>query len=126
MNGEWRIARARRVRVSGALGRHGPESLLEALGAIFDRSVVALTPQIRCDNGNCPVPLDGLARAWADLAQLAQRHIDKLFQDPVSAPLLGGEELAKPLHMAAAGHAEEARTLAQTTLLGLGGFGQTT
>jgi histidine ammonia-lyase len=68
--------------------------------------------------------LDGLAHAWADLAQLAQRHIDKLFQHPVSAPLLAGEWLVKPLHMAGAGYAEEARTLAQTTVLGLGGFGQ--
>lgn len=68
--------------------------------------------------------LDGLAHAWADVAQLAQRHIDKLFQHPVSAPLLAGEWLVKPLHMAGAGYAEEARTLAQTTVLGLGGFGQ--
>ena len=68
--------------------------------------------------------LDGLAHAWADLAQLAQRHVDKLFQHPVSAPLLAGEWTAKPLHMTAAGYAEEARTLAQTTVLGLGGFGQ--
>ena len=42
----------------------------------------------------------------------------------MSAPLLAGEWTAKPLHMAAAGYAEEARTLAQTTVLGLGGFGQ--
>ncbi len=68
--------------------------------------------------------LDALAHAWADVAQLAQRHVDKLFQHPVSAPLLAGEWLAKPLHMAAAGYADEARTLAQTTVLGLGGFGQ--
>ena len=68
--------------------------------------------------------LDGLAHAWADLAQLAQRHVDKLFQHPVSAPLLAGEWRAKSLHMVAAGYAEEARTLAQTTVLGLGGFGQ--
>lgn len=68
--------------------------------------------------------LDGLAHAWADVAQLAQRHVDQLFQHPISAPLLAGEWLAKPLHMAAAGYAEEARTLAQTTVLGLGGFGQ--
>jgi histidine ammonia-lyase len=50
--------------------------------------------------------------------------VDKLFQHPVSAPLLAGEWLTKPLHMAAAGYAEEARTLAQTTVLGLGAFGQ--
>jgi histidine ammonia-lyase len=68
--------------------------------------------------------LDGLAHAWADLAQLAQRHVDKLFQHPVSAPLLAGEWMTKPLHMVAAGYAEEARSLAQTTVLGQGGFGQ--
>jgi histidine ammonia-lyase len=68
--------------------------------------------------------LDGLAHAWADLAQVAQRHVDKLFQHPVSAPLLAAEWKAKPLHMVAAGYAEEARTLAQTTVLGLGAFGQ--
>jgi histidine ammonia-lyase len=68
--------------------------------------------------------LDGLAHAWADLAQLAQRHVDKLFQHPVSAPLLADEWLAKPLHMVAAGYAEEARALGQTTVLGLGAFGQ--
>jgi histidine ammonia-lyase len=68
--------------------------------------------------------LDALAHAWADLAQLAQRHVDKLFQHPVSGPPLSGEWKAKPLHMVAAGYAEEARTLAQTTVLSLGAFGQ--
>jgi len=68
--------------------------------------------------------LDGQAHAWADVTQLAQRHVDKLFQHPVSAPLLTGEWRMKSLHMTAAGFAEEARTLAQTTVLGLGGFGQ--
>lgn len=68
--------------------------------------------------------LDGLAHAWADVAALAQRHVDKLFQHPISAPLLGGEWMTKPLHMVAAGYAEEARALAQTTVLSLGGFGQ--
>ena len=68
--------------------------------------------------------LDALAHSWADVAQLAQRHIDKLFQHPVSAPPLTGEWLVKPLHMVGAGYAEEARSAAQTTMLGLGGFGQ--
>ena len=68
--------------------------------------------------------LDALAHSWADVAQLAQRHIDKLFQHPVSAPPLAGEWLVKPLHMVGAGYAEEARSAAQTTMLGLGGFGQ--
>ena len=38
--------------------------------------------------------------------------------------MLAGEWRTKSLHMTAAGYAEEARTLAQTTVLGLGGFGQ--
>jgi DNA-binding transcriptional LysR family regulator len=45
-------------------GITGPESFLEALGAIFDRSVVALTPPVTCAHGGCAVrlvwrPLDG-------------------------------------------------------------------
>jgi histidine ammonia-lyase len=75
-------------------------------------------------NDRAHAALDGLAHAWADLAQLAQRHVDKLFQHPASGPRLTGAWLAKPLHMVAAGYAEEARALAQTTVLGLGGFGQ--
>ncbi|MDP9399979.1 MAG: aromatic amino acid lyase, partial [Actinomycetota bacterium] len=69
--------------------------------------------------------IDGSALAWADLCQLAQRHVDKLFLHPATAPLVAAEEwTAKPLHMVAAGFAEEARATAQPTLLGLGGFGQ--
>lgn len=68
--------------------------------------------------------LDGLAHAWADLSYLAQRHVDQLFQHPVSAASLGDSWTLKPLHTVAAGYAEEARTLAQTTVLGVGGFGQ--
>jgi histidine ammonia-lyase len=69
--------------------------------------------------------LDGLAVSWADLCQVAQRHVDKLFQHPTTAPLLAAEEwTVKPLHMVQAGWAEEARALAQPSILGLGGFGQ--
>ena len=59
-----------------------------------------------------------------DVAQLAQRPHRQFFQHPVSAPPLAGEWLVKPLHMVGAGYAEEARSAAQTTVLGLGGFGQ--
>jgi len=89
-----------------------------------ERPLGALVSNGGFHNDRAHPALDALAHAWADLAQLAQRHVDKLFQHPVSAPLLAGEWGVKPLHMAAAGYAEEARTLAQTTVLGLGGFGQ--
>ena len=68
--------------------------------------------------------IDGLAHAWADLAYLAQRHVDQLFQHPATAASLGDSWTVKPLHTVAAGYAEEARSLAQTTVLGVGGFGQ--
>ena len=69
--------------------------------------------------------MDGIAVAWADLCQLAERHADHLFQHPATAPLLSAEEWTiKPVHMAQNWWAEEARSLAQPTLLSLGGFGQ--
>jgi histidine ammonia-lyase len=88
------------------------------------RPLGALVSNGSYHNDRAHPALDGLAHAWADLAQLAQRHVDKLFQHPNSAPLLAGDWLAKPLHMVAAGYADDARTLAQTTVLGLGSFGQ--
>ncbi len=76
-------------------------------------------------NAQASPALDGLATAWADICQLVQRHTDKLFQHPRTLPALAQEEWTfKPLHMVQAGWAEEARALAQPTLLGLGGFGQ--
>jgi DNA-binding transcriptional LysR family regulator len=38
---------------TGRYGATGPELLLDALGAIFDRSAVALTPRVTCDNCGC-------------------------------------------------------------------------
>ena len=76
-------------------------------------------------NAQAPAALDGLSFAWADLCQLIQRHTDRLFQHPRTLPLLAREEWTlKPLHMVQAGWAEEARALAQPSLLSLGGFGQ--
>jgi histidine ammonia-lyase len=76
-------------------------------------------------NGRAAPALDGLTLAWADLAQLAQRNVDKLFQHPATAPLLAAEEwTTKPLHMVAVGFAEDARHAAQPTVLPLAGFGQ--
>jgi histidine ammonia-lyase len=69
--------------------------------------------------------IDGLARAHADLCQLAQRLTDQLFQNPATAPLVGGDEwTVKPLHMVQNGWAEEARAIVAPTILSLGGFGQ--
>jgi histidine ammonia-lyase len=64
-------------------------------------------------NARAPAALDGLGFAWADLCQLVQRHTDRLFQHAATLPLLARDEWT-----------EEARALAQPSLLGLGGFGQ--
>jgi histidine ammonia-lyase len=69
--------------------------------------------------------IDALAAAHADLCQLAQRLTDHLFQNPLTAPLIGYDEWSvKPLHMVQNGWAEEARAIAAPTLLSLGSFGQ--
>jgi histidine ammonia-lyase len=76
-------------------------------------------------NARAVAAIDGAAFAQADLCQLAQRLTDHLFQHPGTAPLIVATEWGlKPLHMVQTGWAEEARTLAQPTLLSLGGFGQ--
>jgi histidine ammonia-lyase len=76
-------------------------------------------------DARAPAALDGLARAWADLCQLAQRVTDHLLQHPATAGLLARDEWTmKPLHMVQTGWAEEARAHAGATLLSLGGFGQ--
>jgi histidine ammonia-lyase len=76
-------------------------------------------------NAWAPAALDGLAHAWADLCQLAQRVTDQLLQHPATAPhLVRDEWTMKPLHMVQTGWAEEARAVAGPTLLSLGGFGQ--
>jgi histidine ammonia-lyase len=76
-------------------------------------------------NAQAAPAIDALAFAQADLCQLSQRLSDHLFQHPKVAPLVGGDEWSvKPLHMAINGWAEEARAVAQPTLLSLGAFGQ--
>lgn len=75
-------------------------------------------------NARATAAIDGLAFAWADLCQLAQRQTDALLQHPVTAPLLSTESGLKPLHMVQNGWAEEARALARPTLLSPGAFGQ--
>jgi histidine ammonia-lyase len=76
-------------------------------------------------NAQAAPAIDALAFAHADLCQLSQRLSDHLFQHPETAPHVGGDEWSvKPLHMAINGWAEEARSIAQPTLLSLGAFGQ--
>jgi histidine ammonia-lyase len=76
-------------------------------------------------NAQAAPAIDGVAFTQADLCQLAQRLTDHLFQNPVSAPLVGYDEWSvKPLHMVETGWADEAREIATPTLLSLGGFGQ--
>ncbi len=76
-------------------------------------------------NAWAPAAIDGVAFAWADLCQLAERHTDQLLQHPATAPLLAAHEFGfKPLHMVMNGWAEEARSLAQPSLMSLGAFGQ--
>jgi histidine ammonia-lyase len=96
------------VYIQGARGR--------SLGTVFSTGGF--------HNTRSPAALDAMAFAWADLCQLAGRHTDKLFQHPETAELMGDEFMYKPLHMVQNGWAEEARRLAQPTLLSLGAFGQ--
>jgi histidine ammonia-lyase len=76
-------------------------------------------------NSHAVAAIDGFAVAQADLCQLAERLTDHLFQNRVTARLVGYDEWSvKPLHMVQNGWAEEARAVAAPTLLSLGGFGQ--
>jgi histidine ammonia-lyase len=76
-------------------------------------------------DARAPQAIDALGAQWADLCQLSQRISDKLFQHPVTGPLLAREEWTmRPLQMVQTGWAEEARAHAGATLISLGGFGQ--
>ena len=76
-------------------------------------------------NAQAPAAMDAVTAALADLCQLAERHMDQLFQQPSTAPLLSSDEWTiKSLHHAQNWWAEESRALAQPTLLSLAGFGQ--
>jgi histidine ammonia-lyase len=76
-------------------------------------------------NARAPAALDGLAGAWADLCQLAERHTHRLRVDP---QVLGRSDV-KPspvtyLQMVQVAYTEEARSYAQRTALPSGGFDQ--
>jgi histidine ammonia-lyase len=75
-------------------------------------------------NTQAPAAMDAIAFQWADLCMLAERHTDRLFQHPVTAPLLESEFTYRSLHMVQDGWAEQARSLAQPSLIALGSWGQ--
>jgi histidine ammonia-lyase len=94
-----------------------PPDAIRPLGAVFSTGGF--------HNSRAPAAIDAMSFAWADLCLLAERHTDQLFQHPATAPLLAAHEFGfKPLHGVLNGWAEEARSLAQPTLLSLGAFGQ--
>jgi histidine ammonia-lyase len=74
-------------------------------------------------SGTAPSCIDSLAFALADLAQLAQHHIQRLQTSPVAHPGLDSLALGT-MQMVANGYAEEARAAAVPSLLPLAGFGQ--
>lgn len=64
--------------------------------------------------------IDELAASCADLAQLCERQVERFF-----SPMEQGETTNLPIgYMVQSAWAEDARTAAQTTLIGLGGLGQ--
>ncbi|HKF76068.1 MAG TPA: aromatic amino acid lyase [Candidatus Dormibacteraeota bacterium] len=124
-------------RVLGQVRRAGAEA--ERAAAVSLRSVTDNPVYVPADEGRplgtvlstggyhnpqAVAAIDGVSFAWADLCQLAERHTDKLFLHPATAPHVDQEWSYKPLHMVQNAWAEEARLLAHPTLLSLGGFGQ--
>ncbi len=74
-------------------------------------------------SGSAPASIDSLSFALADLAQLAQHHVQRLQTSPVAHPGLDSLALGT-MQMVANGYAEEARAGAVPSLLPLAGFGQ--
>ena len=68
-------------------------------------------------NSMSPQAINGLAACWADLARLAERHIEHLWVGPGKRQSQRVEELLSLLLMVAAGYTEEATAAAQPTLL---------
>jgi histidine ammonia-lyase len=69
--------------------------------------------------------LNALARAWADLAQLATHQVERLVEDPEGLLAREAESRTTLFYMTQTGWAEEARHAAAPTLTSLGGVGQT-
>jgi histidine ammonia-lyase len=75
-------------------------------------------------NSMSPQALDGLAAIWADLARLAERHVEQLWVGPGKRQPQRHEELLSLLLMVTAGYCEEATAAAQPTRLARSGPGQ--
>jgi histidine ammonia-lyase len=76
-------------------------------------------------NAAGPAALHQLAVSWADLCQMAERHVERLVFGAVpSPPVADGSELLRLLMMTAVGYAEDARVAAQPVVLPRGGPGQ--
>jgi histidine ammonia-lyase len=73
-------------------------------------------------DGRASPALDGLAFAWADLCQLAERQTEQLLVDP--SALGESDRFFSLLGMVQVAWAEDARAAAQPTFLPLGGYGQ--
>ncbi|RZL83580.1 MAG: hypothetical protein EOP32_06955 [Rhodococcus sp. (in: high G+C Gram-positive bacteria)] len=69
--------------------------------------------------------LDSLARAWADVCQLVTAQVNRIVEDPKGLVATEPESQVSLFYMSSAGWAEEARAAATTSLIGLGGAGQT-
>ena len=74
-------------------------------------------------NGMAYPALDGLAAAWANLCQLAERHVERLADEGLLVRP-GTRGYAGILLMPIVGYAEEARAAAQATILPRGGYPQ--
>jgi histidine ammonia-lyase len=73
-------------------------------------------------NAAGPAALHQLALVWADLCQLAERHVERFVY--ARTPVADGEELSRLLMMVAVGYAEEARAAAQPVVVSRAGPGQ--
>ncbi len=74
-------------------------------------------------NAAAPAALHQLAACWADLCQLAERHVERLVFAS-TGNLSDNEEVFRLLMMVAVGYSEEARAAAQSVVLPRGGPGQ--
>jgi histidine ammonia-lyase len=74
-------------------------------------------------NAAGPAALHQLAVCWADLCQLAERHVERLVFGSTGT-LSDAEEVLRLLMMVAVGYSEEARAAAQPVVMPRGGPGQ--
>lgn len=74
-------------------------------------------------NAVAPAALHQLAVCWADLCQLAERHVERLVFG-ATGTLSDSEEMTRLLMMVAVGYSEEARAAAEPVVLPRGGPSQ--